>query len=190
MTRIAAFDLDKTLTDRDCLVRFFWFLWRRGENLNLRAASKTAIVSRRSLKAALCRLLSGLSISDLNDSAAEFFERHAKHWLRDDTLAALRNHQHEGDTVVIVSASLSLYVSMFADFLDVDFLATDLKDVAGVLTGELDGENVSGSEKVLRLNDWMSLKELDRSVVYLTAYGNSSGDRQLLDWADRSVWVK
>ena len=95
-----------------------------------------------------------------------------------------------GDTVVIVSASLSLYVAKFADFLGVDYLATDLKEVAGVLTGELNGENVRGPEKVLKLEQWLSSKDLQRPDVHLTAYGDSSGDQQLLDWADHSVWVK
>lgn len=190
MTKIAAFDLDKTLTDRDCLLRFFWFLWRRGEHLNFRAASKTAIASRTSVKLALCKLLRGQSISHLDDCATEFFEHHARYWFRTDTVNALRKHHNNGDTVVIVSASLSLYVAKFADFLGVDYLATDLKEVAGVLTGELNGENVRGPEKVLKLEQWLSSKDLQRPDVHLTAYGDSSGDQQLLDWADHSVWVK
>ncbi len=190
MIRIAAFDLDKTLTDRDCLVRFFWYLYRRGEHLSYRHAFSKAGLSRNSVKMGLCGLLHGQSVDHIEKCASDFFNQRAQFWLRSATVNDLREHQLRGDRIVIISASLSLYVKQFASGLGADYLATDLASVGGILTGNLDGKNVRGEEKVSRLRHWLAAQNLERTDVHLTAYGDSSGDKQLLNWADQSVWVK
>ena len=55
----------------------------------------------------------------------------------------------------------------------------------GALTGALVGPNVRGPEKEVRLRAWLDGDEPD----LLWAYGNSSGDRELLAMADVPVWV-
>lgn len=190
MKNVAAFDLDHTLTDRDCLIRFFWFIRSRGVPLNYVSALKKLGFSRRSVKVALCQLLEGVSVSTLDEHAEIFFRDFAIHWLRPDTVRALRNHQQSGDHVVIVSASLSFYVKKFAEFMDADYLSTDLIQRGEVVTGVIDGRNVRGSEKVVRLQRWLSAQGLSRNEIHVTAYGDSSGDAEMLRWADNPVWVK
>ena len=56
----------------------------------------------------------------------------------------------------------------------------------GVLSGELHRPNVRGAEKATRLRAWLDGHEPDQ----LWAYGNSSGDRELLTaMATHPVWV-
>lgn len=190
MIRIAAFDLDKTLTDRDCLVRFFWYLYRHGEHFSYRHAFSKAGLSRNSVKMGLCGLLQGQSVDHIEKCSSDFFNQRAQFWLRSATVNDLREHQLRGDRIVIISASLSVYVKQFASWLGADYLATDLATVGGILTGNLDGKNVRGEEKVSRLRHWLAAHNLERTDIHLTAYGDSSGDKQLLNWADQSVWVK
>ena len=57
------------------------------------------------------------------------------------------------------------------------------------LTGGLDGPNCRGPEKVRRLHDWIDATHGGRSVVELVAYGDSSGDREMLADADEPHWV-
>ncbi|HKA92353.1 MAG TPA: haloacid dehalogenase-like hydrolase, partial [Acidimicrobiia bacterium] len=64
-------------------------------------------------------------------------------------------------------------------------LATELAvGEDGRLTGELAGPNVRGAEKVRRLDAWLG----DRPAV-VWAYGDSSGDNELLSRADHAVTV-
>ena len=56
-------------------------------------------------------------------------------------------------------------------------------------SGRLDGPNCRGPEKVRRLREWFDRQGLDRADLTLWAYGDSSGDRELLAWADHPVWV-
>ena len=58
-------------------------------------------------------------------------------------------------------------------------------DADGTLTGELAGPNVRGPEKAVRLRRWLG----DDRPEMLWAYGNSSGDTELLAMADVPVWV-
>ncbi|MGA1052242.1 MAG: haloacid dehalogenase-like hydrolase, partial [Ilumatobacteraceae bacterium] len=50
----------------------------------------------------------------------------------------------------------------------------------GACTGRLDGPNCRGAEKVRRLTDWLESDGLGLGEVTLWAYGDSSGDRELL----------
>jgi phosphatidylglycerophosphatase C len=86
-----------------------------------------------------------------------------------------------GHEVVVVSASLQLYLGPLGHRLGVDaVLATELAVGAdGRLTGALAGANVRGAEKVRRLRNW-----LGGSPCELWAYGDSSGDNELLAAAD------
>jgi len=105
-------------------------------------------------------------------------------------VSQLRNHQASGAKVVIVSASLSIYVKFFAELLGVDYRATTLEVTEGRFTGAIEGTNVRHHEKVTQLASWLAEMGVVRSDIHLTAYGDSSGDSQMMDWADSAVWVK
>ena len=59
----------------------------------------------------------------------------------------------------------------------------------GRLTGELDGANCRGPEKVRRLHEWLDTAHGGRSAVEVVAYGDSPGDREMLADADEPHWV-
>ena len=189
MVHIAVFDLDKTLTDRDCFVRFLLYVRSRGHRLDVGVALRRFGLSRTSLKRSLCALLRGSDRETIDALARDFFEQRAKGWLRPSIVDSLNEHKAHGDRVIIVSASLSLYVSCFASFLETEFLATELESDGSVLTGRICGENVRGAEKVSKLDTFLSRAGFKRSEVFVTAYGDSAGDREMLAWADRAVRV-
>ena len=93
--------------------------------------------------------------------------------------------------MVIVSASYEMYVEPLAALLGADHaLATRLAVGAdGRLTGELDGPNCRGPEKIRRLHDWLDAHHGGRAMVDVIAYGDSPGDRELLADADERHWI-
>jgi phosphatidylglycerophosphatase C len=110
--------------------------------------------------------------------------------LRAGVVASLHDHLANGDTVILVSASFEVYLRPLATHLGAaDVLGTRLADDDGRFTGRLDGPNCRGPEKVRRLHDWLDLHAGGRTNVHLTAYGDSSGDRELLIDADVPRWV-
>ena len=112
-------------------------------------------------------------------------------WMRSDTVRSLDAHLQAGDQVVIVSASYAIYVEPLAVLLGANqALATRLAVGAdGRLTGELDGPNCRGPEKIRRLHDWLDSTHGGRAMVDLIAYGDSPGDRELLADADERHWI-
>ncbi len=198
MTRIAAFDLDGTLTTRDCVVPFLrqvagtprvaGGLLRRpiafGQALVRRDRDEVKLLASRAAFA-------GRPLDEVRRQAVPFAAMVHDDWLRRDTLATLRDHQSAGHTVVIVSASYAVYVEPLGELLGADqVLATRLAvDAAGRLTGDLDGANCRGPEKPRRLHEWLDRVHGGRGAVEIVAYGDSPGDRELLADADEAHWV-
>src|SRR5205823_895534 len=98
-------------------------------------------------------------------------------------------HQREGHEIVIVSASLDVYLNEVARLLDVEHaLCTSLeRDEGGLCTGRMLGGNCRGPEKAKRLR-----AHLDDALddVELWAYGNSGGDDEMLALAQHPVRVR
>ncbi|MFZ9481527.1 MAG: HAD-IB family hydrolase, partial [Ilumatobacteraceae bacterium] len=118
-----------------------------------------------------------------------FAERVAAAWLRADTLARLRWHQSRGDRTVLVSASLGQYLRPLGRRLGVDgVLCAEPRREGGVFGRGLEGANCRRAEKVRRLEEWLVAHGLERAVVW--AYGDSSGDTELLSRADHPLWVR
>lgn len=199
--RLAAFDVDGTLTTQDCVVPFLRLVagtWSIGTDL-LRQAGQTApAVLRRdrdALKVLAARAaFRGRPVPEVGRHAAAFARMVHDTRLRSDTVATLRGHQEAGDIVLLVSASFEVYLRPLGGLLGVDdVLAARL--VVGddrCFTGELNGPNCRGPEKVRRLHAWLDEHHGEiggRAGVHVTAYGDSTGDRELLLDADEAVFV-
>lgn len=198
MTVVAAFDFDETLTRRDTVVPFLrrlagdrelaLGLLARGHRLAPAAARRD-----RDLLRALAtdQVFRGRAITDVEEHARVFGDRVYATGLRPDTLARLTWHREAGHRIVIVSASYEQYVRVVGGHLGVDaVLATRLEVEAGRCTGRLLGPNCRGPEKLRRLQGWLADQGHQLHEVSLWAYGDSSGDRELLAAADHPHWVR
>lgn len=189
---VAAFDFDKTLSERDNVVPFLRTacgtpaLVRTLTVLAPRLVEAGLLDSHRDrLKAALVRrLLAGRPVAELREIAERFADDVVAHHLARGMLERAQGHREQGHELVIVSASLAIYLEPIGARLGFDaVLATELEvDGDGLLTGELAGANVRRAEKVRRLDEWLGD---DPATVW--AYGDSTGDRELLARADHPV---
>ena len=191
---VAAFDVDGTLTTRDCVTPFLYRTVRvRAAIALLRrpVAVARAIVrrDRDSLKATVCKAFAGMDAKAVEARGVTFAEEIEKRWLRPDTFARLRQHRELGHAVVLVSASLDPYLVPFGSSIGAaGVVCTELeRDPHGVLTGKLAGPNCRGPEKVRRLEKWLAASGLADAVVW--AYGDSAGDDALLARADHPIRV-
>jgi phosphatidylglycerophosphatase C len=189
---VAAFDFDGTLTQRDTLLPF---LRRSCGNRSIARAS--AIAARRArardaFKVALIgELFRGWSAERL-DSLGRAYVPALLAALRPDAKQRLEWHRRRGHAVVIVSASLGAYLRPLAENLELDgALAVELvADASGTLTGGVvGGLNTRGPEKVARLKAWLDSRFGPGADVELWAYGDSSGDDELLAIADHATWI-
>jgi phosphatidylglycerophosphatase C len=185
---VAAFDFDKTVSSRDNVVPFLIAVAGRGAFVAALATAFPDLVRRRrdAVKQHLVRrLLGGRSHDDVQRIADEFAVGVIADHLREDVLARASWHREQGHQRVLVSASFASYLVPVADHLGFDaVLATELEVEDGRCSGRLVGANVRGAEKVRRLDAWLA-----GTPATLWAYGDSSGDRELLARADHPVRV-
>jgi phosphatidylglycerophosphatase C len=135
-------------------------------------------------------VFAGRAIAEVNNAGRIFCDQVIR-WLREDTLDRLREHQANGDDVVLVSASYGAYLRPLGERLHVTgVIGTELVvDEAGCCTGALDGGNCRGDQKVVRLHAWLAEHRGGRDKVELWAYGDSAGDLAMLGDADHAVWL-
>lgn len=191
---VAAFDFDKTVSTRDNVLpflraaigtrRLLWALLRTSPRLVAAALDNR---KRDAAKAALVRrTLTGYDAAAVAEVATAFADDVIARHLRADVVDRVEWHRRQGHEVVLVSASLAPYLEVIGPRLGFDAaLATRLAVGGdGRLTGELAGPNVRGPEKVRRLDEW-----LGDGPVFLWAYGDSTGDRELFARADQPIRV-
>ena len=192
---VAAFDFDGTLTDRDTLVPFLVRAFGRARVIaTFTALAPTGLgflLRRVSIDEFKRRVLRRLVAGAPADPARALGRAHASAiapWLRPDALRRVEWHRAQGHRVVLVSSTLDLYLDHVAARVGFDHVMCSRlevrRDAAGIerFTGELEGTDCTGVEKLRRLAGWLG--ELD--AVELHAYGDSAGDRELLAAADHA----
>ena len=193
---VAAFDVDNTLTVRDCVVPFMRSVSGTSRIVKLLLSDLGGTIQslrrrdRDSLKAKFVEgVFSGKDAREIDALGIEFATRVADGWLRHDVASRMRWHQDQGHVVILVSASLGAYLHPLGDLLEVDaVLCTELEEIDGLLTGKLVGNNCRGKEKASRVTKWCADSGIALGdLVY--AYGDSTGDKQLLELFSEPTWV-
>jgi len=104
--------------------------------------------------------------------------------VRQPALDRIAWHRSRGDQVVIVSASLDLYLSPWCAGRGLDCICTTLEERDGRLTGRCAGGDCAGLEKVRRIRQRFDLGRYE--TVY--AYGDTAEDREMLELAQRKYY--
>jgi len=193
-TTLAAFDFDGTLTRADTLGPFLREVAGTPTMVRALAADAPRLAlagigrgSRdRAKERLLRRLVGGREHAELITLGREYGERVAKTAMRSEMIARLHWHVAEGHDVVIVSASLDIYLDRAADLLGVTtVLCSRLAvDDSGRVTGSLVGANCRGPEKLARIRE-----KFGPGGYELWAYGDSAGDDEMLAAADHAMRI-
>jgi HAD superfamily hydrolase (TIGR01490 family) len=192
---IAVFDLDGTITRRDTLFPYvLHYLAQRPARLArlLRVLPSAAAYAfggrdRGRLKAALLRhALGGEPRTAIDAWNARYLPRVIAQDLLAPAVAAIEQHRRDGDTLVLMSASVDLYVPDLARRLGFSqTLCTGVAWRGESLDGALVTPNRRGEEKARCLEGLRALHP-DARIV---AYGNSASDLPHLRLAHRGVLV-
>lgn len=186
--KIAFFDFDGTITKKDStigFIRFFVgdlkFIFGIVFLSPLLILYKLNILSNNYIKKIIVTLFFK-GIKKVNfESEAKIYSTQILHRLvRKKALDRLNWHKENGDTIVIVSASINAWLQEWCDINNFALIATELEIVDGKITGRLLPNNCYGPEKVVRILKKYNLSDYD----YIYAYGNSRGDYEMLDIAD------
>jgi len=185
---VAAFDFDGTIARRDTLVPFLVLAFGRARVAAAFAALAATgvgyLLRRVSIdefkRRVLRRLVAGEDAPRLR-ALGPVHARALATRLRPDALERIAWHRAQGHRLVIVSSTLDLYLADVAAQLGFDdVLCSRLEARGDRFTGELDGADCTGPEKLRRLQALLG----DLAAHELHAYGDSEGDRELLAAAD------
>jgi phosphatidylglycerophosphatase C len=188
----AAFDFDGTLTRSDTLLPFLATVAGRGAVLRAlgRESARLALAAagrgdRDVVKErVLTRVLAGRSYAEVEAAGRLFAAELTRSSITTEGRDRIAWHLGEGHEVVIVSASLDVYLDEVARTLGVaHVVCTSLGvDEDGRCTGNIRGANCRGVEKATRLRALLGDDDVE-----LWAYGNSRGDDEMLALAQHPV---
>ena len=189
---IHAFDFDGTLTRRDTLIEFIRFA--KGDKAFLLCFlrySPLLVLMKLGLypnwkakQRVFSHCFRGMAVDTFNSLCSRFACDRAR-LMRPKGMKKLREVLAEGGKVVVVSASVNNWVEpFFAGIGGVYVVGTMVEEREGVLTGRFLTKNCYGEEKVTRLLQLFP----ERTQYWLTAYGDSRGDFELLDFANESYY--
>ncbi len=104
--------------------------------------------------------------------------------VREIALERIEWHRQRGDTIVVVSASIDLWLKGWCDAQQVELIATRLEEKDGRISGKFATKNCNGREKVRRIKERFDLSSFD--CIY--AYGDRPGDKPMLAIADERYY--
>lgn len=193
MKKIIFSDFDGTLTTKDSMMSII--IYQRGR-LGLVLALLRILPwlilmfmgrysNQRTKERLLHRCFGRMTVEEFNDFCQRFADSH-RHILRNDLYDKLVDAKANGDEVVVVTASPENWVSRLVPEFKV--LGTKM-EFNPCFTGRFLTPNCYAQEKVNRILAAYPELETDRSSFHVTAFGDSRGDKEMLEFADERITV-
>ncbi|MCD4654878.1 HAD-IB family hydrolase [bacterium] len=185
---LALFDFDGTITRKDTLLDFMvyakgipgaFLVFVRLLPAAMRFGLKQ--ISNQEFKERFLTLaFKGMAQNILQEKAKAFTRKRLPCLIRPEARKQLEWHKKKNHRIVIVSASAELWLSEWCKQEKIELICSKLEVINGKLTGLLNGNNCRGPVKVERISS--ELNPDTYSKIY--AYGDSSGDTEMLAFAD------
>ncbi len=184
---LALFDFDGTLCKKDSFTGFIFYAlskrhivkqglkilpWIQAYYLNIYPANSMRI----KLFNAMFKNADANEIITLAQEYAPVLLEHLNHKIYKQFL----QHKKNGDEIVIVSASIDIYLTIICELLKVKLICTETEILNGKLTGQYLTPDCSCEQKSLRILEQYNLDYYQH--VY--AYGNSNEDLEMCSLAD------
>ncbi|AZI31811.1 HAD family hydrolase [Kaistella carnis] len=189
MKKLYCFDFDGTLTYNDTMFLYLKFYnsskfrMQFVKHVPLFVLLKLKLVEAEKIKKSfIASILKGESKEKIEKKSQQFFEKYYPEIFRTNALEFIESIDRNHTESYIVSASLDIWVQPFAEKFKMNLLATRAEFVDDIFTGNFIGKNCNGAEKVERLKEATKGKKYDKII----AFGDTSGDREMMEWADES----
>lgn len=193
MRKVAVFDFDGTLTTKDTLLEFIKFT--HGESalyMGLSIFAPLLILMKLHLfpnwkakQMVFSWFYENLDYDKFTD-CGQRFANYVETIRNESIVKKLQELQASGADIYVVSASIDDWVRPFCNRLGVkEVLGTKVEIKDGKLTGSFLTKNCYGQEKVNRLLE----VEPNRNEYFLYAFGDSRGDKEMLEFADEGIKV-
>lgn len=185
---LVLFDFDGTLSDRDSLIDFFIFthgvsrfFWNILLSLPVILIWKLGILDVEKGKLhVINRFYKNWTRIKLNQKATAYLHERLPKILRNGAIDLIKSYQTEGNTIVIVSANIDIHLRAFCEYYNLDLICTELQFENDIYIGRFATKDCNRQEKVVRVRKSYNKSNYQKTI----AFGNSKGDKAMLDWAD------
>ncbi|MFK7949367.1 MAG: HAD-IB family hydrolase [Saprospiraceae bacterium] len=186
------FDFDGTLSDRDSLVDLFIFThgfirfcWNMFISIPVIIVWKLGLYDAKKGKNFVVNsFYRGWTKSRINEQAELFLNNRMPKILRKDAIELVESYQNKNNTIVIVSANIDIHLNAFCEKYQLHLICTNLLYENGIYTGKFASSNCDKQEKVNRIKAIYNKNDFDKVI----AFGNSSGDKAMLNWANEGYY--
>ena len=200
MTKIALYDLDKTITKRPTYLPFLlhaaWRYDRRrliflpGLGI-LFALYIVRALDRGGLKERMQDMLLGSPVDaeKMAEIAESFADATITNNLHPQARDRIAREKAAGHRLVLATASYAFYVGPLARRLGFDdVIGTEVKrDADGNILAKIDGENCYGPAKLSRVQAWAEAEGLAKEDIAVRFYSDSPTDLPVFDWSDEAI---
>lgn len=191
MKKLYCFDFDGTLTYKDTMFLYLKFYnaskfrMQFIKHIPLFTLLKLNLLDAEKVKKSfISSILKGQPKAKIEKKSQEFFDQYYPEIFRENALDFIKNIDYSQTDCYIVSASLDIWVKPFAEKFKMNLIATKAEFKNDIFTGNFVGKNCNGLEKVNRIKEEISAKKYDKTI----AFGDTSGDQQMLDWANEGQY--
>lgn len=181
------FDFDGTLTYKDTMFMYLKFYDSTKYRIQFLRHVPLFILLKLKLaetekvkKSFIGSILKGQSQEKIEQKSKQFFEQHYPKIVRENALDFIKNIDRNNTQSLLVTASLDIWVKPFAEELKMELVSTRAEFKNGVFTGNFVGKNCNGKEKLIRIKEEINDSKYDKII----AFGDTSGDRPMLKWAN------
>ncbi|MBN1331493.1 HAD family hydrolase [Candidatus Dojkabacteria bacterium] len=189
---IAVFDFDGTITNRDSLIDFIIFsngylkfLVGIFANSPFLILYKLGLYPNDKTKGKFFSFFfRGMNSQEFIDKSQKYSLEKLGRIIRPEALDRINWHKKQTHKVLVLSASAENWVRPWAKKEGLDVIGTKVEISNSKLTGNFATNNCFGQEKVRRLLERYPAR--DQYTIY--AYGDSKGDRELLELADHAFY--
>jgi len=186
---LALFDFDGTISTKDSLIEFIQYAVGRPRyyfgvlylSPMLIAYKLNIIKNHKAKEIFISHFFKNWDSSKFQDIADRYSLEELDTIIRDKAMDRIKWHKYQGDKIVVVSASIECWLKEWCKREELSLISTKLEYKDDKITGKFSTPNCYGEEKVTRIHDMYYLG--DYEIIY--AYGDSSGDKELLELSDR-----
>jgi len=192
---LAIFDLDNTLLSGDCELIWCTLLASKGlvdtgyieEISQCFLDYEVGSINYIEYDKILLRPLIAFSKNQINDLVYIFLGQ-IQQSFRPEMLQQLEDHRRNDDTILLVTASISLLAVPIAQMLGIpNLICTQIEIEDGLITGNLIGKPVFHEEKVRRVISWIENNPVTLEGSW--AWGDSNNDIPILSLVNHPVAV-
>jgi HAD superfamily hydrolase (TIGR01490 family) len=185
---LALFDFDGTLCCVDSFTKFIFFafpklyIYKKGITiLPWIIAYYIRLYPAHLMRPKLFQtLFKNTSQPEIDKMAEEYAHLLLEKYLNLEIYAQLKQHQALGDDVILVSASIDIYLKYICQILNIELICSLTEIKNSQYTGQYTSEDCSHEQKKMRVIHQYAIDQYQQ----IFAYGNSHEDHAMLSMAD------